>query len=146
MNLNKVKSDIDVLLEKYKENWMNHVFDDDPEMCKAFKEQQIYKAMLVMATINTRNSTILEPKVTTRQEGWDLRFTWEFKNQYYLSLAIIVPWEGSWHYDINTFEEGDPDGPMKYGEWRYKDFNRVDGPEISDFAWHLKIATEKENS
>lgn len=51
MDLNKVKADIDALLEKYKDNWMNFVFVEQPEMCKAFKEKQVYKAMLIMATI-----------------------------------------------------------------------------------------------
>jgi hypothetical protein len=145
LDLNKVKTDIDALLEKHKENWMNFVFDDDPEMCKAFKAQQVYKAMLIMATINIKNSTIKEPEVTTLQEGWDLRFTWKFVDQYYLSLTMIVPWEGGLHYEVNTFEEGDPDGPMKYGNWQYRDFNRVDGSEVSDFAYHLKSATEEDN-
>ena len=146
MNLDKVKSDIDALLEEHKENWMNHVFDDNPEICLVFKEQQVYKAMLIMATINIRTPSIVEPELTTHQEGWDLRFTWRFTDQYYLSLAIIVPWEGQLHYEVNTFEEGDADGPMKFGEWEYRDFNRVDGSEISDFSEHLKSATERNDS
>lgn len=141
MDLDKVKYGIDALLEKHKENWMNHVFDEQPDMCKAFKEQQVYKAMLIMATINIKTPSIVEPEITTHQEGWDLRFTWRFTDQYYLSLAIVVPWEGQLYYEVNTFEEGDPDGPMKYGQWFYRDFNRVDGSEISDFAGHLKNAT-----
>jgi len=144
MNLDKVKAEIDALLEKHKENWMNHVFDDNPEMCKAFKEQQVYKAMLIMATINIKTPNVKEPEVVTYQEGWDLRFTWTFENQYYLSLVLVVPWEGQLHYEVNTFEEGDPEGPMKYGEWVYKDFNRADGPEVSDFSEHIKGALERE--
>jgi hypothetical protein len=143
VDLNKVKADIDALLEKHKDNWMNHVFGDNPETCKAFKEQQVQKAMLIMATINIKTPSIVEPELTTHQEGWDLRFTWRFTDQYYLSLAIVVPWEGQLHYEVNTFEEGDPDGPMKFGDWQYKDFNRVDGSEISDFAEHLNSATER---
>jgi hypothetical protein len=144
VNLDKVKSDIDALLEKHKENWMNFVFDNDPEMCKAFKAQQVYKAMLIMATINARCHTTKNPVVSTAQEGWDLTFTWKYENQYYLHLAIMVPWEGNLTYELNTFEEGDADGPMKYGEWAYVDFTRADSREISDFAGHLKNATGRD--
>ena len=146
MNLDKVKSDIDALLKKHEENWMNHVFGDKPEVCKAFKDKQVAQAMLIMATMNVESHNIKEPEITTHQEGWDLRFTWRFSNQYYLSLTIVVPWEGQFHYEINTFDEDSPDGPMCYGDWKYKDFNRVDGPEVSDFSEHLKEATEQERN
>ncbi len=145
MKLTKVKADIDALLEKHKDNWMNFMFEDQPEMCKAFKDKQVYQAMQIMATINAKCHTVKNPEVSTRQEGWDLRFTWNFESQHYLSLAIIVPWEGQLHYEVNTFEEGDADGPMKYGDWQYKDFNRVDDQEVADFAESLKFATEKDN-
>ena len=144
MNLDKIKSGIDALLDKHKQNWMSHVFGEDPYTCKAFKEQQVYKAMLIMATINIKCPTLKEPEVKTFQEGWDLRFEWRFDNQYYIRLALMVPWEGKFHYEVNTFEEGDPEGPMCYGDWQYKDFKRVDGPEVNDFAEHLEGAIERE--
>jgi len=139
-----VKSDIDALLKEYEENWMNFVFSDQPEICRAFKEKQVYQAMLIMATINAKCHITKNPVVSTKQEGWDLIFTWEYENQYYLHLAMIVPWEGNISYEINTFEEGDADGPMRYGDWAYTDFTRVDSQEVSDFAEHLNNATEKD--
>ena len=145
MDLNKIKADIDALLEEHKENWMNFMFEDQPEMCKAFKDKQVYQAMLIMATINARCHTTKNPEVSTKQEGWDLIFKWHYENQYYLSLSIMVPWEGNLYSEINTFEDGDPEGPMCYGGWNYKDFTRVDGQEVADFAESLKYATEKDN-
>lgn len=144
MDLNKIKSDIDALLEEHKENWMNFMFEDQPEMCKAFKDKQVYQAMLIMATINVRCHTTKNPVVSTMQECWDIIFTWHYENQYYLSLSIMVPWEGNLTYEVNTFEEGDADGPMKYGNWVYKDFTRADSQEVANFAEHLDNATERD--
>ena len=75
MELSQVKSDIDALLEKHKENWMNHVFGDKPKVCKAFKDKQVAQAMLIMSTINVACPDVKNPEVSTHQEGWDLRFT-----------------------------------------------------------------------
>jgi len=144
MNLEQVKNDIDALLEEHKENWMNFVFQDNPEMCVAFKEKQVCQAMLIMSTINVDCHEVKNPVVVTYQEGWDLRFTCTYDNQYYLSLTMIVPWEGDIHYEINTFEEGDPDGPMRYGDWDYVKFSRVDDSEVIDFSECLKSATERD--
>lgn len=143
MNLEKIKSDIDAILKKHEENWMVHVFGYNPEMCVAFKEKQVCKAMYLMSIINARCGRLEEPEIDTYQEGWDLRFTWRFQNQYYLSLTIMVPWEGYLHYEVNTFEEGDHEEPTIYGNWEYKNFSRVDGSEVSDFIEHLKEAIER---
>lgn len=144
MELSQIKSDIDALLEEHKENWMNHVFGSQPEVCKTFKEKQVCQAMLIMAIINVAEHKIKNPVVSTQQEGWDLRFTWKYENQYYLSLTMIIPWEGELRYEINTFEEGDPDGPMKYGQWDYEKFTKVEGIQVVEFAEDLENATVKD--
>ena len=145
MDLDKVKSDIDALLEKHKENWMNFIFMEDQEMCESFKDRQIYKAMYAMSVINATCYGVDDPEVFTQQEGYDFQFKWTFEDQYYLSLNLVVPWEGRMSWEINTFEEGDPDGPMQYGDWDYKRFHRADDKEVHDFAEKLKLAMETKN-
>lgn len=146
MELSQIRSDIDALLEEHRENWMNFVFGDKPDLNMAMKEEQVCQAMLIMATINTSCLQAKNPKVSTHQEGWDLRFTWKYKDQYFLSLTMIVPWEGQLRCEINTFEEGDPDGPMRYGQWHYEEFTNVQSQEVRDFAESLKFATERDTN
>jgi len=144
LELSQIKSDIDALLKEHEDSWMNFVFSDKPALNMAMKEEQICQAMLIMAIINRSCTNAKNPVVSTHQEGWDLQFTWKYNDQYYLSLTMIVPWEGNLSSEVNTFEEGDPDDPTWYGDWEYADFYKVQDQKVYDFAEKIKFATERD--
>ena len=110
MNLNKIKKDIDALLEEYKDKWMNDHTFDKIETAIAFKEWQIYTAMYLLSYFNTSHIDLKDPIVSTKLipedlQGETLIFTWEFDDNFYKKLKLIVPEEGDIYIETTNNEE-----------------------------------------
>ena len=148
MDLEKIKKDIDKVVEDYRDNWNNHnkfPDDDDKRLATAFRNKQVYKCMYWLSCIDLCRNEIKNPVVSPKQNrftpaefiGLGMSFTWEYgkpEDDNYAKVHLEVACEGTSYVTCDYNGE----------HWTVR-IERTESCHIADIAEFLKEETIRRN-